>query len=236
MMYRLLLCDDNEEHLNILEEHIKNALEDKQVSYTFHKTMSGVESVEMYMKRKYDLVFMDIMMPGISGIDISKKILEIDPNAIIIYVTSSIDYAVKAFEQFAFHYLVKPISEEALGLVFEKAFEKIEKNILYNNEKSFFVIKKNGKEIKIIDRDVLYFEKENNYINIQMENHKNETVRMTFKELENIIDMELYLRCHNGFIVNKSKIKSVSTKEIGLFVTDAKIPVGRKYKKSLMGF
>ena len=117
MMYRLLLCDDNEEHLNILEEHIKNALEDKQVSYTFHKTMSGVESVEMYMKRKYDLVFMDIMMPGISGIDISKKILEIDPNAIIIYVTSSIDYAVKAFEQFAFHYLVKPISEEALGLV-----------------------------------------------------------------------------------------------------------------------
>jgi len=48
--------------------------------------------------------------------------------------------------------------------------------------------------------------------------------------------MSLYLRCHNGFIVNKSKIKSISKKEIELFSIDAKIPVGRRYKKELMNF
>ncbi len=230
MRYRFLLCDDMEEHLHILEDHIKNVLKDKQILYTCHKTISGTEAVEMFLKQKFDVVFMDIIMSKISGVDIAKKILEIDSSAIIIYVTSSTDYAVRAFEQFIFQYLVKPISEEVLDLVFERSFEKIEKNILYNKEKSFFAIKKYSKEIKIMDNDVLYFEKENNYININLENNKVEGIRMTLKELENIIDMELYLRCHNGFIVNKSKIKSVSTKEIELFNIDIKIPVGRIYK------
>ena len=56
---------------------------------------------------------------------------------------------------------------------------------------------------------------------------------MTFKELINNIDMNLYLRCHNGFIINKLKIKSVSSKEVELFDTDKKIPIGRSYKKEI---
>ncbi len=236
MIYRFLLCDDSEEHLYILEEYIKKLFEDKNVSYTCHKTTSGTEAFEMYMKQKYDVVFMDIIMPEIGGFEVSKKIFEIDSDAVIVYVTSSTDYAVKAFEQFAFQYLIKPITEEKLSLVLEKAFEKIEKDILYKSEKGFFIIRKNGKEIKVMNDDVLFFEKVNNYIHINMENHKDERIRMTLKEFEDIIDMELYLRCHNGFIVNKSKIKSISTKEIELFNTDIKIPVGRGYKSEIVDF
>ncbi len=236
MRYRFLLCDDSEEHLYILEEYIKKLFVDKNVSYTCHKTTSGTEAFEMYMKQKYDVVFMDIIMPEISGFEVSKKIFEIDSDAVIVYVTSYMDYAVKAFEQFAFHYLIKPITEEKLSLVLEKAFQKIEKDTLYKNEKSFFIIRKNSKEIKVMNDDVLFFEKVNNYIHINMENHKDEKIRMTLKELEDVIDMEKYLRCHNGFIVNISKIKSISTKEIELLNTDIKIPVGRGYKNEIVCF
>ncbi len=236
MKYRFLLCDDMEEQLDILEGQINRILEDKQISYICHKTTSGTEAFEMYAKQKYDAVFMDIGIPEINGLEIAKKIIEIDSNAIIIYVTSFTDYAVRAFEQFVFQYLTKPIDECRLDLVLNKVFEKIEKDILYKNEKNFFTIMLNGKKTKIINKDVLYFEKEANYINIYMENQEVERPRMTLKELEEIIDMNLYLRCHNGFIVNRSKIKSISTKEIKLLGVDTKIPVGRGYKNEVVEF
>jgi DNA-binding LytR/AlgR family response regulator len=223
-----------EEQLDILEGQINRILEDKQISHICHKTTSGTEAFAMYAKQKYDAVFMDIGMPEINGIEIAKKMFETDSDAIIVYVTSFTDYAVRAFEQFIFQYLTKPIDECRLDLVLKKVFEKIEKDILYKNEKNFFEIKLSGKKTKIINKNVLYFEKEANYINIYMENHDVEKPRMTLKELEKIIDMNLYLRCHNGFIVNKSKIKSISTKEIELLSADVKIPVGRGYKNEVV--
>lgn len=236
MNYSFFLCDDMEENLDILEGYISRILKSKQISHICHKTTSGMEAFEMYKKQKYGVVFMDINMPEINGVEISKKIFEIDSNAIIVYVTSFTVYAVKAFEQFVFQYLTKPIDEGRLELVLEKAFEKIEKDILYKNEKNFFEIMSNNKKVKIINKDVLYFEKEANYTNIYMENQELERTRMTLKELEKFIDMNLYLRCHNGFIVNKSKIKSISTKEIELLSTDVKIPVGRGYKNEVENY
>lgn len=231
MEYRFLLCDDLELHVNILEKYISNCLKGKGVLYKCYKTTSGVDALELYRKQKYDIVFLDIDMPDGNGIQIAEKIFNIDNNAIIIYVTAYPQYAEKAYEQFIFQYITKPIDEFRLGIVLNKAFEKIERDMLYDNEKSFFAIKKNNKEIKIINKDVLYFEKVANYINIYMENKENISVRMTFKELEKVIDMELYLRCHNGFIVNKSKIKSISSKKIEILHADKSIPVGRGYKK-----
>ncbi len=236
MKYSFLLCDDMEENLDILEGYIDRISKDKQISYKCHKTISSPEAFEMYEKQKYDVVFMDISMPEINGIEIAKKILEIDSNAIIVYVTSFTAYAAKAYEQFAFQYLIKPIDEDRLKLVLDKAIEKIEKDIVYKNEKDFFEIRNNNKKIKIFNIHVIYFEKEDNYINIHMENKEVEKLRMPLKELEKIIDVNLYLRCHNGFIVNKSKIESISTKEIVLLGTDVKIPVGRRYKKEVMNF
>ncbi len=236
MNYSLLLCDDMEEDLDILEWYINRILENKHITYTCHRATSGLEAVAMYEKQKYDVIFMDISMPGISGIETAKKIFEINSNAIITYVTSFTDYAVKAYEQFAFQYLIKPIDENRLKLVLDKAIEKIEKDIAYENDKNFFEIRNNNKKIKIFNMQVIYFEKEDNYINIHMGNKEIERLRMPLKELEKIIDMNLYLRCHNGFIVNKTKIESISTKEIALLETDVKIPVGRRYKKEVMNF
>lgn len=225
-----------EEHLYVLEENINSILKDKNISYICHKTTSGVEVIELYYKHKYDIIFMDINMPEINGIEIAGKILEINPNAIIIYVTSFIEYTAKAFEQFAFQYLIKPIKKTMLSLTLMKAFEKIEKDMLYNTENMFITINKINKKNKIMYNDILYFEKESNYINIYMINKKTERVRMTLKELMNTIDMNLYLRCHNGFIINKSKIKSISAKEVELFHTGKKIPIGRVYKKEVVNF
>lgn len=138
--------------------------------------------------------------------------------------------------RFVFQYITKPIDEFRLGVVLNKALEKIERDMLYDNEMSFFIIKKNNKEIKIMNKDVLYFEKVVNYINICMENNENISVRMTFKELEKLMDTKLYLRCHSGFIVNKSKIKSISSKKIEILHADKVIPVGRGYKKFVIDY
>ena len=87
-----------------------------------------------------------------------------------------------------------------------------------------------------MNKDVLYFEKVVNYINICMENKENINVRMTFKEIEKLIDDKLYLRCHSGFIINKLKIKSISSKEIEIMQADKIIPVGRGYKRFVMDY
>ncbi len=235
MEYRFLLCDDFELHLDILEKHIDNYLNGKGILYKCYKTTSGVEALEMYRIQKHDIVFLDIDMPD-NGIQIAEKIFNINKNAVIIYVTAYPQYAEKAYEQFVFQYITKPIDEFRLGIVLNRALEKIERDMLYNNEKNFFIVKKNNKEIKVMNKDVLYFEKVVNYINIYMENKENINVRMTFKELEKVVDMKLYLRCHNGFIVNKSKIKSISSTKIELLHADKNIPIGRGYKKYVLDF
>ncbi len=236
MEYRFLLCDDLELHLNILEKYINNCLRGKGILFRCFKTTSGYEAIEMYMKQKYDIVFLDIDMPDSDGIQVAERIFNIDDNAVVIYVTAYPEYAERAYEQFVFQYIIKPIDEHRLEIVLNKAFEKIERDAIYDNETSFFMIKKQNKDIKIMNKDVLYFEKVINYINIYTENKNDISIRMTFKELENTIDMGLFLRCHKGFIVNKSKIKSISAKEIEVFNVDKKIPVGRGYKKFVFDY
>ncbi len=240
MEYRFLLCDDLESHVDILEKYIGNCMGKKGVLYKCYKTTSGAEALEMYEKQKYDIAFLDVEMPDVSGIEIAEKIFNIDKDAVIIYVTAYHQYAEKAYEQFVFHYITKPINEARLGIVLDKALEKIEENKHRNNEIGFFIIKKDNKKIKIMNRDVLYFEKIINNVNIYMVNNENISIRTTFKMLEKVIDMRLYLRCHNGFIINKSKIQSVSSKNIEIL--DAKtntnkiVPIGRNYKKAVFDY
>jgi len=234
MEYRILICDDLQLHDDILEKHINNCLKEKTVKYVCDKTTSGINAIEMYTKQKYDMLFLDIDMPDCRGIEVAEKIFDIDPNAIIIYVTAYPQYAEKAYEQYAFQYITKPINEFRLGIILWKAIEKIEKDILYNNDQSFFILRKNSKDIKIMNRDVIYFEKVINYITVYMEAGQKLNIRITLKEIENIVNMKMYLRCHNGFIVNRSKIRSISGKEIDMFNTDKIIPVGRGYKEMVL--
>lgn len=233
MEYKFLLCCHKKDQSNILEEYIDMSLKNREVEYICHKAASSVEALEMYTNQKYDVVFIDISMPEATETEVSNRLFEIDPNVIIIYLMSYEEYTKKSLDKFARQCLPNPIDKSRLELVLSKAFEEIEKNILYKNKTGFFTIKKCSKEIKIMHQDVLYFEKEINYINIYMEHHKVGKIRMTLKELENIIDMRLYLRCHNGFIVNKSKVKAISAKEIELFHVDKKIPIGREHKESV---
>ena len=236
MEYRFLLCDDLEEHLNILEKYLNNCLREREISYRCDKTASGSEALEMYIKDRHHIVFLDIDMPGSSGIQIAEKIFDINNDAVIIYVTAYPEYAEKAYEQFVFQYITKPIDESRLGIIIDKALGKIQRNMLYDNTTSFFIINKNSRDFKIMNDDVLFFEKVSNYVSICMKSNRNINVRITFKELENVIDMKLYMRCHNGFIVNKSKIKSISSKEIEIVGSDKTIPVGRSYKKSVLRY
>ena len=234
MEYRFLLCDDLEEHLNILEKYLNNCLREREISYRCDKTASGSEALEMYIKDRHHIVFLDIDMPGSSGIQIAEKIFDINNDAVIIYVTAYPEYAEKAYEQFVFQYITKPIDKYRLGIVIDKALEEIQKNLLYNNTTNFFIINKNSEHIKIMNEDVLFFEKISNYVSICMKNGQNINARMTFKELEKIIDMKFYLRCHNGFIVNKLKIASMSAKVIKIDGINKTIPIGRSYRKSIL--
>ncbi len=153
MEYRFLLCDDLELHVDILEKYISNCMKERGILYKCYKTTSGAEALEMYEKQKYDIAFLDIEMPDISGIEIVEKIFNIDNDAVIIYVTAYHQCAKKAYEQFVFHYITKPINEARLGIVLDKALEKIEENKHRNNETGFFIIKKDNKDKNIVVED-----------------------------------------------------------------------------------
>ena len=92
--------------------------------------LDGIEFLDSFEPNKFDVAFLDIYMPKITGIELAKQFFEKDPNCHIIFVTSSSDFAIESYDVNALYYVIKPISEEKLDI----ALKRCQKTLLTNNK------------------------------------------------------------------------------------------------------
>ncbi|MCD8214668.1 MAG: LytTR family DNA-binding domain-containing protein [Clostridiales bacterium] len=152
--------------------------------------------------RGLDAVFTDILMPGVSGMEMAKKIRKTDGELPIVFISSDRDFALEGYEVQAFDYLVKPAESERIGKIMDRLLKLKEENII--------TIKQNRYDIKIPVNKVMYAEARNHNVDIFTTEGKYSTY-MAFKNLLDLFSpFSGFINCRRGVIVNLDMVKGIS--------------------------
>lgn len=177
-----------------------------------------------------DLIFLDINMPGINGIDFARTIPK---HTLIIFTTAYSEYALDSYEVDAIDYLVKPIEPAKFRKAVDKAITY--HSLLMDEEKKnveevadeYIFIKSDRKFFKVNLKDILFIEGLKDYVIIQMENQRLIT-RMNVKTIHDILPKKIFLRINRSYIVNKEHIDSFDNNDV--FIRSYEIAIGNSYR------
>ena len=210
---KITICDDTLQDLTNTEAVIKKYAKRNNINIDIEKHNHPTSLINQvsFKPEEYRIFFLDIVMQK-NGIDVAKEIRNYCKDAIIVFTTSSKEFAIDAFEVNAYHYLLKPLNQK-------KVFDCIDKiiSLTLNTTPNVFQIKTNDKNILTIDvKDVSYIESISRRIAIHLKNEEvilSTSLRAKF--LESIpFDYENcnFINCHASYIVNMNDIKGISDK------------------------
>ncbi len=225
-MINCLVIDDEPIARQGLLEHIKEI----DFLNAVGECKSPIEATNFLQKNKVDLLFLDIQMPKMTGIDFLKNNSTLPP---VIFTTAFSEYAIEGYELNILDYLLKPISFNRFYKSALKAKEFIEGKIInrFSEKDDFFFIKSNQKIEKIFNNDVLYIEGMANYIIIHCLQKKYITY-LTFKSLEEQLPAHLFIRIHRSYLVAVNAIRSYNHEEVTL--QNNTLPISKNYKELVM--
>jgi len=212
----------------VLEDYV-NRTSFLELLQTFNNAVDAINFIKE--GNSVDLIFLDIVMPEMTGIDFLNTITH--PPQIII-VSSREKYALEAFEYSVTDYLLKPINYARFFKAANKALENSSRNSQVEDEKEIF-IKKSNSLVKIKYSDILWVEALENYVVINTRNDKF-TIHFTMKAIENQLPNSLFKRVHRSFIVNISEIFSIEDNSVVIKLAEGRkiIPIGKSYKEKLL--
>lgn len=225
-----LIVDDEATAREVIETHLKKINQIKIVA----SCKNAMLAFKWISSQSIDLVFLDINMPEISGLDFAKAI---NPNIKIIFTTAYREYAVEGFDLKAVDYLLKPIAfnrllqsvqrylEESPGLI--NAPEQIE-----SEASDFIFVRSERKMIKIIFKEVKYVESLSDYIKIYL-NDREVITRETISNIEAKLPSKAFIRTHRSYLVSLAHISSFTHEYIEM--EGATIPISRGYKSEVVG-
>ena len=192
---------------------------------------SAIEATQWLQTKKIDLIFLDIQMPKLTGIDFLKN-LQSPP--LVVFTTAYPEYAIEGFELDVLDYLLKPISFARFYKASAKAYDYLSLKTKYDSSQveDFFFIKCNQKIEKIKVDDVLYIEGMSNYIIVHTTQKKYITY-LTFKAVEEQLPQNVFIRIHKSFLVSLNAVKTIDGNELKL--ENISLPISKNYKEEVLG-
>ncbi|QWX84949.1 response regulator transcription factor [Cellulophaga sp. HaHaR_3_176] len=231
-----IIIDDEPLAIDILIEYCSK-LDFIEIVGTFTNPLNAISIIK---EKKVDLIFCDIEMPQISGIDF---ISLLDNKPLVIFTTAYSQYAVEGFELNAVDYLVKPIPHHRFIKSVFRAKELLTKTVQpipiegnvfsstgeTSESKKFIFVKAEYESIKLNLDDIEYVQGLKDYLKIHIVNtNKTVLTLMNFKELLDKLPSNQFLRVHKSFVVNVNFIKTVQRNRI--IINDIRIPIGESHK------
>ena len=222
-MLKCIVIDDEELARKLIESYIKK-LDFLELAGSFENPL---EAIAVLKKERIDVVFLDIQMPEIKGTDFAKLI---PPQVNIIFTTAYSDYALEGFELSAIDYLLKPIGFNR----FLKAVQKIKKDAV--GKVDTITVKSGYDLFKLKYDEITHIESDSEYAVFHTAAKKIMSLQ-SLKSLEKTLDSSVFIRVHRSFIVNKTKVTGLKSRD--LFLGTIQIPVSDSYyeavKKDLFG-
>ncbi|HLS30444.1 MAG TPA: LytTR family DNA-binding domain-containing protein [Flavobacteriaceae bacterium] len=238
-MIKIVILDDEKHCTEILETLIGKMQRNYEILGVFNDPIKALSFINEY---EIDLLFLDIQMPKMNGFKLLDRISPIEFD--VIFTTAYDQYAIRAFEYSAFHYLLKPITEKSLVqclLSWEQRKRKV-------NAEQWGLLRKavdqettspskialptgTGFEIMKVD-EIVRCQSENNYTSFVFEDGTRTLVCRTLKDVERILPEEYFLRIHQSHLINAKFVKSINRQSGGtIFMVDGgEIPISRQKK------
>ena len=192
---------------------------------------NSAESAAEFMKTEtVELIFLDIQMPGVNGMEFAKSISK---QTLIIFTTAYSEYALDSYEVDAVDYLVKPIDAAKFRKAVDKAITyhsllvEEEKKEIENIEDEYIFVKSDRRFFKVGFKDILFIEGLKDYVIIQLENQRIIT-RMTVKSIHEILPQSIFLRVNRSYIINRNKIDSFDNNDV--YIKSYEIAIGNSYR------
>jgi len=220
-MLKAIAIDDEPMALEVIKAHAKKVtFLDLQETF-----VSAMEALDFLKKNPCDLVFLDINMPDITGLDFSQLLPK---NTSVIFTTAYSQYAVDAFNINALDYLLKPIDFSRFMKACQKAYEKI-------NEESpkipYLFIKDGYDLVRVSIENLLFVESEGNYLTFK-ESDKKTVTRMTMTEAIEMLPKSDFFRLHKSFVINLNHVKKIERHQV--WVGAEAVPIAANYRDDLM--
>lgn len=217
-----IALDDEPLALEVVRSHAsKVPFLDLKAEFT-----DAFKAMEYIQKENIDLIFLDIKMPDISGIDFMNSL---NKKPMVIFTTAYSEHAVTSFELDAIDYLLKPFSLSRFVKGCNKAYELFQ--LRNKSDSADFIFLKTGYEQERVNfDDILYLEAAGNYVNFVLKN-KSLLSRMTFAELEVILPKNKFIRVHRSYMAAVSAINRIERHQI--HINDLQIPVSESYMANL---
>lgn len=205
MTYKIAIVDDEKIQRDGIKMYLKNWSIKRCVDISVFEFTSGDAFVFKMADELFDVVILDIEMPGIDGIAVALKIRELDRHAQIIFVTGYSEYIAYGYDVEALNYLIKPLDEDKFCNVLDKALEKLA-------YKSNYLTLKNENEIELVPFDkIRYLEVDGNYTTIHAD--KDYMVKRTLSTFEEELDTS-FIKISRSYIVALKAIRKVTRKEL----------------------
>jgi DNA-binding LytR/AlgR family response regulator len=233
MSIRCLIVDDEPLALEVLQSYI-----DRVESLELVATCgNAVKAFDVLKKEKVDLLFLDIQMPKLTGIEFLKAL---NPSPKVIFTTAYREYAVESYELNVVDYLLKPIGFDRFLMAINKVVENgnSQHEVLGNNfeliqdSDPFLFLKVDRKMVKVYLKEITYIESLKDYVRVKTEDGKEIISLQKISYMEKKLPADCFLRVHKSYIVSVGKIAAYSNSSIE--VGGAEIPIGRSFKSEVV--
>jgi two-component system LytT family response regulator len=223
-MITCIAIDDEPKALEVIERYCRktNLVE---LRATFREP---VKAIEFLSREKVDLIFLDINMPDISGMQLVQTL---SPCPMIIFTTAYSHYAVESYELNALDYLLKPITFERFLSAVNKAPETLSsKNSIGMEAEATVFIKSGPQTYQVKLAEILYLEKDGNYITVHLKD-KNILIRENMGDIFDLVPGADFIRVHKSYVVAIKHIAMIEVHQ--LVINGEKIPIGSTYRDPL---
>lgn len=200
---KCLIVDDEKLALS----RLKRLLNEENIS-DIVECNTPLDAIKEVAKQKFDIAFLDISMPQMSGLELANTILDINPNTFIVFQTAYDEHALEAFSVGGIDYLLKPISSDSI----KKTLEKISKYIKNENSSKKIVAKRGNKIYLISIEDIFYIKADLDEIIIRIKD-ADAYIRKKIGDMEEILKDKNFFRIHRSYIINVDRIKSMQSVE-----------------------
>ena len=219
-MLSAVICDDEK----LARDEIRFVLESDVELRVVAEAANGLDALDKIRKLAPDLVFLDIQMPGLGGIEVARQLAQDAASPLIVFVTAYDDHWVKAFEVSAVDYILKPVEPERLHAAVERARRRLDRALPAGDLKRVLEALDGGSRrhlsrisgrqrdrvVVLAVDEIVYFDVEDGVVSFSDGKRRFTTSLTSLEELEADLDPDLYFRSHRSYVVNLKRVREIA--------------------------
>ena len=223
---KVAIIEDNQEALDYYLKYINRYQKEEKVKIELCTYENGADLLKDYNK-DFHVIFLDIGLPIMNGLEVANKIREVDESVLIVFVTNLPQYAIEGYKVNALDFLLKPVTYSD----FQIEMKKIERNLKLK-KKNYLVLNLKGIVHKIPFSSIIYVEIIHHDIVIHTDSNDYK-FRGSLKSIEENLDMQLFSRCNNCYLVNLNYVESID-KNIVILTNNKELLISRNRRKPFL--